>query len=265
MSLPTPEPDLAIPYAYPCWHEHRKGQEEGRKVRPVVVVLAVQSAEGSAPRVTVAPITHTPTAKDGEARASMPCGESLNQKNAVLQRPTRAIVHAMSQDHTPDTPDDLLLFTPVETAYRGANGWSSAVQRAFVGALARTGVVAAAARSVGRSPSSAYQLRRRAGDDSPFAKAWDEAQGRACDEALDASMAGGTQVRRTEVWHRGRHVGWRTAYDNRLAYAALRALDRRDARWTAAGLDATMLLTEVMELPNGREMCEASLAGGKNE
>ena len=67
MSLPTPEPGLVIPYAYLWRHEHRKGQEEGRKVRPSVIVLAVQSPKGGAPRVTVAPITHTPPAKDGEA------------------------------------------------------------------------------------------------------------------------------------------------------------------------------------------------------
>lgn len=67
MSLPTPEPGLVIPYAYLWRHEHRKGQEEGRKVRPSVIVLAVQSPTAGAPRVTVAPITHTPPAKDGEA------------------------------------------------------------------------------------------------------------------------------------------------------------------------------------------------------
>lgn len=67
MPLPTPEPGLVIPYAYLWRHEHRRGQEEGRKVRPAVVVLAVQSPKSSAPRVAVAPITHTPPAKDGEA------------------------------------------------------------------------------------------------------------------------------------------------------------------------------------------------------
>lgn len=67
MPLPTPEPGLVIPYAYLWRHEHRQGQEEGRKVRPSVIVLAVQSPKGGAPRVTVAPITHTPPSKDGEA------------------------------------------------------------------------------------------------------------------------------------------------------------------------------------------------------
>ncbi len=63
MSLPIPEPGLVSPYAYLWRHEQRKGQEEGRKVRPSVIVLAVQSSKGGAPRVTVAPITRTPPAK----------------------------------------------------------------------------------------------------------------------------------------------------------------------------------------------------------
>lgn len=67
MSLPDPEPGLVIPYAYLWRHEHRKGQEEGRKTRPSVIVLAVQNPKGGAPRVTVAPITHTPPETDSEA------------------------------------------------------------------------------------------------------------------------------------------------------------------------------------------------------
>ncbi len=176
-------------------------------------------------------------------------------KYAVLHAPSRDSVRRMNDS---DRPDDLLVFTPVPWAYRGANGWSSEVQRAFVGALARCGVVAAAARSVGRSPSSAYRLRRRAGDDSGFARAWDEAQARGSEEALDASMTGGMIARRTEVYHRGRFVGWRTSHDNRLAYAALRALDGQAARWAAQGIDASMLLDAATELPNGRDMCEPS-------
>jgi hypothetical protein len=154
---------------------------------------------------------------------------------------------------TPEPPDDLLLFTPVHTAYRGANGWTSEVQRAFVAALARTGVVTAAARSVGRTARSAYMLRRRAGEDHPFTRAWETAQARAGGRALDLAMAAGLEPRRCEVFYRGRHVGWRTYYDNRLACAALRALDRQEERWTRAGLDATKLLDDATKLPNGRE------------
>lgn len=164
----------------------------------------------------------------------------------------------MSHLDTCDARDDLLLFTPVPVAYRGANGWSSEVQRAFIAALARTGVVAAAARSVGRSRESAYRLRGRAGEQSGFASAWDQAVERGGERALDGALQAGVEPRRTEVWYRGRHVGWRTTYDNRLACAALRALDKREARWVAQGMDATSLLNSVTELLSGRDMCDPS-------
>ena len=67
MSLPTPEAGLVIPYNYLWRHEHRKGQDEGRKTRPAVIVLVVQKTEADASRVTVAPITHTPPDKMTEA------------------------------------------------------------------------------------------------------------------------------------------------------------------------------------------------------
>ncbi|HEU0044435.1 hypothetical protein [Sphingomonas sp.] len=159
----------------------------------------------------------------------------------------------MTQPDSAEAPDDLLLFTPVVSAYRGANGWTAEVQRAFIAVLARSGVVAVAARSVGRSARSAYQLRARAGVDSPFARAWEAAQARVGAEALDVGMAAGLEPRRVEVFYRGRHVGWRTHYENRLALAALRALDRQDVRWAAQGLDARMLLDAATELPNRRE------------
>jgi hypothetical protein len=58
MALPEPEPGLVISYAY-LWHdEHERGQEEGRKDRPSVIVLAVERASDDATVVTVLPITH---------------------------------------------------------------------------------------------------------------------------------------------------------------------------------------------------------------
>ena len=159
----------------------------------------------------------------------------------------------MTHSDSADVPDDLLLFTPMVSAYRGANGWTPEVQRAFIAALARTGVVAVAARSVGRSARSAYQLRARAGADSPFARAWLTAQARAGAQALDIGMAASLEPRRVEVFYRGRQIGWRTQYENGLALAALRALDRQEARWSAQGLDARLLLDAAMGLLDGRE------------
>jgi hypothetical protein len=58
--IPTPEPGLVISYAY-LWHrEQQAGQEEGRKDRPGVIVLAVERDGDGATLVTVLPITHSP-------------------------------------------------------------------------------------------------------------------------------------------------------------------------------------------------------------
>jgi hypothetical protein len=46
---------------------------------------------------------------------------------------------------------------------------------AFIGALADLGMVSRAARGVGMSRQSAYALRARLGEDSLFARLWDDA------------------------------------------------------------------------------------------
>ncbi|MEP6836693.1 MAG: growth inhibitor PemK [Bradyrhizobium sp.] len=59
MPLPDPQLGLVISYAY-LWHyEHRAGQDEGRKDRPCVIVLAVDHGPDGL-IVTVVPITHVP-------------------------------------------------------------------------------------------------------------------------------------------------------------------------------------------------------------
>jgi len=57
MALPDPEPALVIRYAYLWWDEARRGQEEGIKDRPAVIVLTTASQAGTT-WVVVAPITH---------------------------------------------------------------------------------------------------------------------------------------------------------------------------------------------------------------
>ena len=123
--------------------------------------------------------------------------------------------------------DDLPLpdFTPVPLSRSRRDGWTVERQRAFIAALARTGVVAAAARAVGMGVTSAYNLRRRAGAES-FARAWTlvetEARQRAFTTILDQALNGTTRPR----FYRGRFVGTAHRYETRLALAALRAADR---------------------------------------
>jgi PemK-like, MazF-like toxin of type II toxin-antitoxin system len=60
MPIPTPEPGLVISYAYLRHTEHEAGQEEGRKDRPSVIVLAVEREADDTTIVIVLPITHSP-------------------------------------------------------------------------------------------------------------------------------------------------------------------------------------------------------------
>lgn len=118
-------------------------------------------------------------------------------------------------------------FTPVPLRFR-ADGWTPMKQAAFLGALAETWSVAAAARAVGMSRESAYRLRERRGAES-FAAAW------------DAVLAEPRRVRMSThelLWHRlfygtlkpvmrgGRFVGTLISPDN----DAVLRLYRREMR-----------------------------------
>ena len=93
--------------------------------------------------------------------------------------------HSDSAAPSEERYEDPFLFAPVPTPSR-ASGWTADRQIAFIESLRRTGVIARAARSVGMSASAAYQLRKRAGADSGFVRAWDAALDEAQCKALDA-------------------------------------------------------------------------------
>ena len=60
MPLPNPEAGLVISCAC-LWHrEHQAGQDEARKDRPAVIVLALERETDDAAIVAVLPITHSP-------------------------------------------------------------------------------------------------------------------------------------------------------------------------------------------------------------
>ena len=124
-----------------------------------------------------------------------------------------------------DDDDPLPEFTAVPLSRSRRDGWTAERQRAFIAALARTGVVAAAARAVGMGVTSAYNLRRRPGAES-FARAWTVVETAARERAFafvaDQAINGTTRPR----FYRGRFVGAAHRYETRLALAALRAADR---------------------------------------
>lgn len=136
-----------------------------------------------------------------------------------------------------ESPADPFAFEPVPSASKRHDGWTPERQRVFIAVLSRIGVVAFAALAAEMSRKSAYELLRRAGPDSSFARAWREAQaagrrngwltavGRALDGIEEPYFYGGLQR------------GTRRVYDDRLLIATFRAIERAQRgnlpRWAA--------------------------------
>jgi len=106
-------------------------------------------------------------------------------------------------------------FTPVPLRYR-TDGWTPLRQAAFLGVLAETLCVSAAARAVGMGRESAYRLREKPGAES-FAAAWDKVlanpgESRMSTHDLLWHRAEYGKIR--PVMRRGRCVGMTTSLDN---------------------------------------------------
>lgn len=126
--------------------------------------------------------------------------------------------------------NDLLEFTPVPGPASGItrhDGWSPVRQRGFIAALARIGVVSAAAKAVGMSRHSAYTLRKRDGAES-FSAAWDAALDQGRGEALSTAIERALTGVSTPIFYRGRQIGERRTFNDGLVIAALRATARID-------------------------------------
>lgn len=123
-----------------------------------------------------------------------------------------------------DAPDPID-FTPVVRRRTRRDGWNEQRQRDFIACLQRTGSVAASARAVGMTASTAYRLLDAPGADS-FAIAWDKAfaegLARLRDDSLDRAMNGAL----VPVYRRGRLVRVEHRRNDRLAIALLGGRNR---------------------------------------
>jgi hypothetical protein len=117
-----------------------------------------------------------------------------------------------------------------------ADGWTPEVQRAFIEALADTGMVEAAAEAVNMSVQTAYRLRRAPGSEG-FASAWDAALGHAADRLADIAFQRAIEGVETPVFDRdGCRIGAKRSYNDRLLMFLLRAY--RPDRYRHAHRDA---------------------------
>lgn len=143
--------------------------------------------------------------------------------------------------------DDFALAACLEDSFTDTrrlrhDGWDGPRKAIFCRTLAETGVVTEACRACGMSAKAAYALRQR---DQVFALAWEAAlsmaRERLADELLARSMKGSVEQ---IMNNHGAIVGERHSYDNRLAMAVLRRLDRR------AELGATFKTPPLWALPD---------------
>lgn len=104
-----------------------------------------------------------------------------------------------------------------------ADGWTPDVQRAFIEALARTGLVEQACLEVDRSVRSAYSLRNAPGGEG-FARAWAAACTAAADRLLDLAFQRAIEGEEVPVYDQdGMRTGTKYRCNTRLTMFLLRA------------------------------------------
>ena len=129
---------------------------------------------------------------------------------------------------------DFADYTPVDLRHRH-DGWSAARQSDFLLALSESACVEEACRAVGKSPASAYALRRRI-DAASFRAAWDAALDYAVGRLADAAMSRALHGVARPVFYKGELVGERRYYDERLTMFMLRLRDPvRFGKWREQG------------------------------
>ena len=129
---------------------------------------------------------------------------------------------------------DFADYTPVDLRHRH-DGWSPARQSDFLLALSESACVEEACRAVGKSPASAYALRRRI-DAASFRAAWDAALDYAVGRLADAAMSRALHGVARPVFYKGELVGERRYYDERLTMFMLRLRDPvRYGKWRERG------------------------------
>ena len=127
-----------------------------------------------------------------------------------------------------------------ETRRLRKDGWDAPGRAKFIGTLAETGVVTFACRACDMSAKSAYMLRRR---DPLFASAWEAAVSMARERLADELLARSLKGSAEQLLREGAIVAERHHFDNKLAFAILRRLDRR------AELGTTFRTPPAAEIP----------------
>jgi hypothetical protein len=135
-----------------------------------------------------------------------------------MAAPESPTAPAQGKEVAPRPP--LLDFAPVPRRYRH-DGWTPERQRAFIAALADTGVVDRAARMVNMAQANCYALRRAPGAEE-FARAWEAALDCGLLVMKDMAFERAIEGELIPVFSQGKLMGYRRKHNDALLMFCLR-------------------------------------------
>lgn len=147
-------------------------------------------------------------------------------------RPSRRTSRTAFADLPPEPDDPLLGFAPYVHRAPRSNSITPDRQRAFIAALAATGIVTQAARSIGASLEALYRLRHQPGAEG-FSAAWEAAIDRGIARLEDCALERALQGEPREIVRQGEVVARWVRHDTALILFLLR--QRRGKRWNSEG------------------------------
>jgi len=145
-------------------------------------------------------------------------------------RPSRRTSRTAFAGDLPDADDPLLGFAPYVHAKPRRNSITPDRQRAFIAALAATGIVTQAARSIGASLEALYKLRHRPGAEG-FSAAWEMAIDRGVARLEDCALELAIRGEELPIVSGGKLLG--TYRKHNVALIRFLLQQRRAWRWNA--------------------------------
>jgi hypothetical protein len=152
------------------------------------------------------------------------------------------------------TPEGIPIpaFTPWRAKRERSGGWSPTTQRAFIHELTRIGSVGAAAKAVGKTSRSAYQLREKDGAES-FAAAWEAAKFAGRDHSAQIAIERALYGEMVPTFRDGQFTGYKVIHNDRMLMAAIRAEDNRADPDNLAQLESWKRRLEKWEIALRRQ------------
>ena len=131
----------------------------------------------------------------------------MSELVSLSPRPSRRTSGTAFTGEPPAADDPLLQFAPYLHKAPRRNSITPERQRAFIAALAATGIVTQAARSIGASLEALYKLRRLSGAEG-FAAAWDKAIDLGVARLEDCALALAIEGEEAPIVSGGQMLGW---------------------------------------------------------